>query len=110
MPLCGSVRETFRARKRTYLLLRGSSSILSKELRSDADVKLKTAIEYSRKQYEAFIAYNCRHNTKLFWGHVRAAYASKPLVTAVMGPDGLLSQNSQQTADILNNHFVSAFN
>ena len=108
-PITGAVRKAFRHRKKILRSLKGSKSSLSEEIREQAEISLRTAIDNSRKDYERKIARESTLNPKRFWSHVREAYASKPVITSVSDAKGELVNGDQTIANIFNNSFASVF-
>ena len=109
IPLTSDVRRAFRQRKRVHRSLKHSNSVLAKEIRTESDIRLRTALSESRRSHERKVAYMSRANPKRFWSYVRASLASKPKVCAVHSSDGCLTSSDQDTAETFNEFFVSLF-
>ena len=109
VPLTGDVRAAYRRRKKIFRAVRDSTSLLAVDIRKEADDRLKAAITHSRISFEHRIADDCLNNPRRFWSYVCSSLASKPRVTSVFTPDGLLSSSKFETAEAFNNFFASVF-
>ena len=63
----------------------------------------------AKYKYEKDLAAKIKTNNKLFWGCVRSKLKTKSMIGQVEAPDGSLTDDSQDKANLLNNYFVSVF-
>ena len=63
----------------------------------------------AKYNYETDLAAKIKTNYKLFWGCVRFKLKTKSMIGQLEAPDGSLTDDSQDKANLLNNYFVSVF-
>ena len=63
----------------------------------------------SKYNYERDLAAKIKTDNKLFWSYVRSKMKTKSNIGQLELPDGSLTNDSQQKAEILNSYFASVF-
>ena len=79
--------------------------VIYKSARNQAKAELGKA----KYEYEKDLASKIKTDNKLFWSYVGSKMKTKSSSGELEMPNGDLTSDSQEKADILNNFFVSVF-
>ncbi|XP_069119069.1 uncharacterized protein [Argopecten irradians] len=71
--------------------------------------KATRLLRLSQRSYEKSIAENIKDSPKLFWNYVRSKTKTKSTITRVNNPNGDLTETDKETAEVMNDSFVSVF-
>ena len=67
------------------------------------------ATRRSQYSYEKDLADGIKTKPKLFWKYVRSKTKTKETITKVLNNNNTLTSSDQETAEVMNNYFVSVF-
>ena len=67
------------------------------------------AVKNSKYNHEKDLALKIKDNNKLFWSYVRSKTKTKKSVCKLNKGNGELTNNEQDTANVLNDYFASVF-
>jgi hypothetical protein len=109
IPCSGEVRRAWRARKKIYKRCRGITSHFADNLRNSADRRLSSALECTRRHFEAKVGSKAKSDPKLFWSMVRGRFACKSVLQCVLRTDTSPTSSDSETAEKMNEYFASVF-
>ena len=101
--------NTIGVKHRKWTKYRNSMTNRNYEIYKSARNQAKAELRKTKYEYEKDLANKIKTDNKLLWSYVRSKMKTKSSLGILEMPNGDLTSDSQEKADILNNFSVSVF-
>ena len=103
------IRNILLAKKHAYRQYKSTQCESDKSEYKRIRREAKRLIKTSKKLHELYIASNCKENPKEFYRYIRAKKVLSSIIGPLVSPDGEITTDESEMAEILNNYFASVF-
>ena len=103
------VKDQINAKEKAWKRLKARKTNLREIKYRQVRNLVTSMVRAAKKAFEKQLCKDIKVNPKHFWSFIRSKSKVKENVTKVRKPNGELSKNDQETADVFNNAFQSVF-